>query len=243
MELANKSIVITGGTMGIGYEVVKRLYAANSVVVIASDADRLKRLRTEFEGVTTHQADLADPEAVREVSAKIRDSLDDLDILINNAAVQYTPSFLAPDFDYESIGREIGINFGAACCLTARLLPLLVKGGPAAVVNVNSGLALAPKTSSAVYCATKGAINTFSQSLRYQLATTNVSVLQAFMPLVDTPMTHGRGRGKLSASIAAKRLLDGVERDIENHYIGKAKLLRLMMTFAPWFGRSIMKRS
>lgn len=242
MELKGKNIVITGGTSGIGYQMVKRLQADNTLIVVASDKSRLDRLGKDFEGIQTCQADLAQPAAVRSISEMVKAHFDQLDVLINNAAIQYTPAFLDADFDYASIEREIAINFTAVCCLTSRLLPSLIGSGPAAIVNVNSGLALAPKTSSAVYCATKGALNLFSQSLGYQLADTNVAVLQAFLPLVDTAMTEGRGNGKISAPEAAERILEGIMRDIKAHDIGKVRVLRALLTVAPWLARNIMRR-
>ncbi len=244
MELNGKIIVITGGTTGIGYELVERLHRDNVLVVIASSQDRLTHLKRSFPGVHTCQADLADPVAVESVAHHVQSRFDHVDVLINNAAVQYLPKFTDAAFDHTTIGREIAINLASVCSLTALLLPsLLAAGGPAAIVNVNSGLALAPKTSSAVYCATKSALNTFSQSLRYQLESTNVAVLQAFMPLVDTPMTEGRGSGKLSAPVAADRLLDGVARGIKDHDIGKVKILRLLLAVTPWLARRLMRSS
>lgn len=244
MELKGKNILITGGTTGIGYDVVKRLHNDNALIVVASNQARLDKLSDEYATVRTCHADLADPTAVESVADAVHSNFDHLDVLINNAAVQYVPAFNDPDFERSTIGREVAINLTSVCSLTSLLLPSLTAADrPAAIVNVNSGLALAPKTSSAVYCATKAALNVFSQSLRYQLASTNVSVLQAFMPLVDTPMTEGRGSGKLPASSAAEYLLTGIERGIEDHDIGKVKLLRFLLAVAPWLARRIMRGS
>ena len=244
MELKGKNILITGGTSGIGYEMVKRLQHDNSLIVVASNRSRLEELGNEFENVFTCQVDLADPAAAETVADAVGRKFDHLDVLINNAAVQNLPLFTDPDFERSSISREIAINLTSVCELTALLLPSLMENGqPTVIVNVNSGLALAPKTSSAVYCATKAALDAFSYSLRYQLASTNVSVLQAFMPLVDTPMTEGRGRGKLPVSSAAEQLLIGIERGIKDHNIGKVKLLRFLLLAAPWLARRIMRGS
>ena len=109
-------------------------------------------------------------------------------------------------------------------------------------MNVNSGLALAPKTSSAVYCATKAALNSFSNSLGYQLEKTNIRVLQAFMPLVDTPMTEGRGAGKITAAEAAETLLNGLTREDPITDVGKVRLLRILLRLSPNLARKIMKR-
>ena len=133
----------------------------------------------------------------------------------------------------DSIEREVAINFTAICRLTARLLTALKASQESAVLNVNSGLALAPKTTSAVYCASKAALENFSRSLRYQLEGTSVTVLQAFLPLVETPMTEGRGSGKMAASDAATAILSGLENGTTENYIGKSKLLAVLMRIVP----------
>ncbi|MDJ0759426.1 MAG: SDR family NAD(P)-dependent oxidoreductase [Woeseiaceae bacterium] len=236
--------MITGGTTGIGYEVVKRLDRENTLFVIAGNRHRLDALQREFPRVLICEADLAEAAAIETAVGMIQSNFERVDLLINNAAVQHTPRFTDPDFDHASIEREITVNFTSVCRLTACLLPYLIAEDRAsAIVNVNSGLALAPKTDSAVYCATKAALDVFTRSLRYQLAATNVAVYQAFMPLVDTPMTEGRGSGKMSAATAANHLLNGVARGIEDHYIGKAKMLRLLITLTPWLARRIMRGS
>jgi short-subunit dehydrogenase involved in D-alanine esterification of teichoic acids len=163
-------------------------------------------------------------------------------VLINNAGVQNTPTFLDEDFQHETISREVAINFTSICSLTYLLLPALLHRDKAVILNVNSGLALAPKTSSAVYCATKGALNIFTQSLRYQLEQTNISVQQVFLELVDTPMTKGRGSNKMTAKDGAKKIIDGIRRDIPDYDIGKVKLLRLLLRLAPLMVHNIMKK-
>jgi len=123
------------------------------------------------------------------------------------------------------------------------LLPILNKGHDAVILNVNSALGLVPKRSSAIYCATKSALNTFSQSLRYQLVDSKVEVLQAFLPLVDTAMTAGRGSSKMTPDNAARLMLVGIEKKVANHAIGKTKLLFFINSIAPFLAKSIMRNS
>ncbi len=243
MKLHQKTIVITGGTSGIGYEIVRQLHESNTLIVIARNAEKLSHLKKTFPAIQTCPADLSKRTDIEAAANNILKQHKAIDVLINNAAVQYTPTFLSDDFSYESIAQEITLNFTAVCSLCYLLLPALRHEKPAAIVNVSSGLALMPKTTSAVYCATKGAINIFSQSLRYQLEDTNINVLQAILPLVDTPMTEGRGAGKITAEKAAKQIIHGIKHNIEDHDIGKVKLLRLLMRLAPNVARNIMKKN
>lgn len=243
MIIKNKRIVITGGTSGIGYELTKYLHSDNEVIVISRSVDKLKKLTQNFEGVITHQADLSRLQDIEAVANTIVNNFDSVDVLINNAAVQYTPTFLDDEFRYESISHEITLNFTSVCSLSYLLLPVLLHDSRAVILNINSGLALAPKTSSAIYCGTKAAMNIFSQSLRYQLEKTNISVQQAFLELVDTPMTRGRGSNKISAEKAAMKIIHGLERDIPDHYIGKVNLLRILLRLAPSIARKILKKN
>ncbi|OMH25817.1 SDR family NAD(P)-dependent oxidoreductase [Motiliproteus sp. MSK22-1] len=242
MRLNNKLIVITGGTSGIGYQMVQYLHPDNRLIVISRNADKLNDLSRQFEGVVTFQADLSRLEEVEAVADLIVKRFESIDVLINNAAIQNTPTFLDNDFQYETISREITINFTSICSLTYLLLPTLLHRDKSVILNINSGLALAPKTTSAIYCATKGALNIFTQSLRYQLEQTNIGVQQVFLKLVDTTMTQGRGANKMTAEQAARQIIEGVARDIQDHDIGKVKLLRLLLRFAPSIARKIMKK-
>jgi uncharacterized oxidoreductase len=240
--MKDKTILITGGTSGIGYEIVKSLYKDNKLIVVAKDKKKLDKLLDDFDNISIYQADLSIMEDISNVSNKILNDFEFIDVLINNAAIQYTPMLFDADFEYEMIEKEISVNFTAVCSLTYLFLPLLLKSKDGIILNVNSGLALAPKTTSAVYCATKGAVNIFTQSLRNQLEYTNVSVLQVFLELVDTDMTKGRGKNKMEPKEAAKQIIYGIENKIEDHDIGKVKLLRLLLRGIPSIAKSIMKK-
>lgn len=246
MKVNKKRIIITGSTSGVGYEMVKLLHPYNEIIVISRSSSKLNKLAQKFEGIITYQTDLSKKEEVERVVNIIIKRFKSIDILINNAAVQYTPTFLDNDFSYESITYEINVNFTSVCQLSYRLLPALlqqIQQNTSVILNVNSGLALTPKASSAIYCGTKGALNIFSQSLSYQLEKTNIKVLQAFLPLVDTPMTQGRGKNKISAKNAAKKIILGIEREVPNNYIGIVNLLRVLLRVFPFLAKKIMKHN
>lgn len=241
-DFQSSHYLITGGTSGIGYELVRQLQERNTVSVIGRPSSRLEALKTEFPGVRIYAADLSDSEDVALVADKIAKRSEAVDVLINNAAVQNTPQFLDDDFCVETIKREIAVNLTAPSILIYLTLPALLQSRKATILNINSGLALAPKTSSAVYCATKGGLNILSQSLRNQFEGANIRVMQAFLPLVETGMTNGRGSGKLSAAEAARRILEGLNGRNPNIDIGKVKLLRILMRLSPSLAQRIMRR-
>ncbi len=241
MDIAGKHIVITGGASGIGLELVRQLYEKNDISVVARPSSGLDKLRRTFRRVEIYEVDLADLHSVETGADQLVKSGRKIDILINNAAVQYTPHFIDDDFRFETIKREIDVNFTSVCTLIYLLMPGLLQSGPSLILNINSGLALSPKTSSAIYCATKGALNIFSQSLRYQLEDTNIDVKQAFLPLVDTPMTKGRGKGKLSVEKAATDIILGMSKSGPVIDIGKVKALRFLQRLSPAIAQKIMK--
>jgi len=111
------------------------------------------------------------------------------------------------------------------------------------IININSGLGLVPKTTSAVYCATKGGLNILSQSLHHQLAPLGIHVGQAFVPLVETPMTEGRGSDKISPQKAAADVISGIETKKRTNDIGKVKLLRVINRISPNLAARIMKKN
>jgi uncharacterized oxidoreductase len=241
MEIQNKHIVITGGASGLGLELLRQFVTDNQMSVIARPSAGLNVLRDDFPEVAIYEADLAELGAVERAANVLVKTGQPIDVLINNAAVQYTPRFTDADFRYETIRREIDINFTSICALVHFLLPNLMHSEPALIVNINSGLALVPKADSAIYCATKGALNIFSQSLAYQLEGSNVDVKQVFLPLVDTAMTAGRGSGKPSPEKVASDIIRELSSPRANIDIGRVRVLRFLQRIAPSLAARIMK--
>ena len=234
-------VILTGGTSGIGHHLLTRLLdGGHEVVVMARRALTL----TPQPRLIPIDVDLADVAAIKVVCARLAEVHADATILINNAALQYPMPLTDPKFDPFQMEAEVAINLIAPALLAHALLPALRRHGKqAAIINISSGLAYFPKQQSALYCATKAALSNFTQSLGYQLEQDGVLVSEVILPLVDTPMTKGRGMGKITADTAAHAIIAGIENRRQKIYVGKAKLLPILSRLAPSVGRKILRGS
>jgi len=243
MHLHNRTIMITGATSGIGKALCRQLTdQGNHIVAVGRSTDKLDALKRELKDSTPIRCDLTSKSSVIALAQRIEGDDLSVSVLINNAAVQYTPRFVDADFSFDSIDAEVTTNFTAIAWLTSLMLPRLIEqAGGSAIVNMSSGLAYYPKSSSALYCASKAALHSLSQSLRYQLADTNVGVSEVLLPLVDTPMTEGRGTNKLTPQFAAAETIQGVENGLDEIFIGKARILPFLNRISPALTKRILR--
>lgn len=233
--METKNIVITGGTSGIGAQMVKILSKHNQLIILA---------RTAIDNqanVTYFPCDLSDADQVQYAIKQVQKNMPKIDVLINNAAIQHDCILTDKSFSIKNSRQEIEVNFNSVVMLCHGLLENLRKSDKAVILNINSGLGLVPKTRSAIYNASKGALNIFSQSLRHQLREFHIDVKQAFLPLIDTNMTTGRGSNKLTASDAAQKIIHGLVSNKNDLYIGKVTLLHWLNRISPTLASNIMK--
>jgi uncharacterized oxidoreductase len=164
-------------------------------------------------------------------------------LVIHNAGIQQMRDWSMPEAPvaYDS-AQEMAVNFVGPVELTRLLLPRLAREPQARIVFVTSGLALAPKSSSPVYCASKAALRSFTKSLRAQVrqAGWTIQIQEALPPLVDTDMTRGRGKGKISAVNAASQIINGIAKGHAEIDVGATALLRLVLRLSPALGERIM---
>lgn len=240
MKLDNNKILITGATSGIGRELAERFCLLNNqIIAVGRNEIRLEELTKFDKRITTFKCDISSQSELDRLVAFIKIEHKDLNVLINNAGIQYNCNLLDETYTFQKVENEINTNLLSPIKLISSLLPVLQINSNSAVVNVSSGLAIVPKAKSAVYCGTKAAIHIFSKSLRYQLD--NVKVFEIIAPLVDTEMTEGRGKGKISP----QRLVDEFIKAFKNNRyevnIHKVKLLRIINRISPKIADRIMK--
>ena len=233
-------VVLTGATGGIG-ECLTRLLRANGfgVVAIGRDRPKLEALAGSDPMTETCCVDLADPRAAGALANTLAETRSIVG-LINNAAIQNAT--LLWNQSAEQIDEEIRINLTAPSILVSRLMQVLPTG-TGFIVNVTSGLAVAPKSNAAVYCATKAGLRNLTAAIANQVEPRGrIAVIDVVLPLVDTGMTRGRGTGKMPAEAAAGAIMDAIRQRKPVAWVGKAKLLALIHRIAPSSAARIMRR-
>ena len=241
MKMTNRTILITGGTSGIGQELARQLLERGNVVIVTGrDPARLEATASALPGVHVMQSDASDPTAIAALYARVVAQFPSLDTLFNNAGIMRNLD-LNIERDLVDVTREIEINFCGPVRMVQQFLPHLKTRKNALIVNVSSGLAFVPLPISPVYCATKAAMHSFSQSLRVQLANTSVTVIEIAPPGVETPLFRGefedalKGQKGMNVTEFAARALAGIEAGKLEVRPGLANVLKAMSRIAPKF--------
>ncbi|MBA4071278.1 MAG: dehydrogenase [Gemmatimonas sp.] len=242
MNWQQQRVLVTGGTRGIGRELVIGLRARGAKVwATGQSATSVQQAQAALPEVVWSVCELHRPASLDAVVEVVR--REGITMLIHNAGVQQLRDFTSATAA-ESLTEhdEVQINLVAPIVLSRAVLPALRERPGAALVFITSGLALAPKQSSPVYCATKAGLRSFAKALRGQMKVHGwpVRVVEALPPIVDTDMTRGRGVRKLPAPAAAKQILDGLAAGRDEIYVGASRLLKAILRLSPALGESIM---
>jgi uncharacterized oxidoreductase len=234
-----QTAVVTGGSSGIGLEIVSALARDGLRVLTCGSREKAPEAIGTLSGVEYQPCDLSTRSGCEALIGWVRSEAARLDFLFNNAGIQHECA-IGPDLRAQDVEREIAINLTSPILLASALVPEL-EAAAGCVVNVSSGLALTPKARSPIYCATKAGLSSFSRTLRYQLSPRGIRVVDVITPLVRTPMTEGRNDGAMDPTEFCAQMLRGVRRGKPEVYVGKAKLLPPLLRIAPGLARRIMR--
>ncbi len=166
----------------------------------------------------------------------------ELDILINNAGQMDDHDFRKGIPKADAADDCIYTNLNAPIRLATGLMPRLLARPQAMIVNITSGLAIAPAARTPVYCATKAALRFYSIGLREQLKDTGVKVLEALPPVVETQMTDNLSVRKISAEECARQIVSAIEAGKSEANIGSTRALRFIESISPSLARRITLR-
>lgn len=242
MELKNHTILITGGTSGFGYEFAAKLLSmGNTVIVTGRDQAKLDQAKKILPGIHTFQSDVSDPAAIVDLYNKVTGQFPQLNMLINNAG-EMRKIILHNATDLHDITHEVEINLMGPIRMVQQFLPHLKKQPSAAILNVTSGIALAPMPVSPIYSATKSGLRSYTKSLRVQMKNTNIKVFELVAPGAKTPLNDKfTGMDGFDEKILMEpekliaAAIKGIQADQLEIYPGLARILLIMSRLAPAF--------
>jgi uncharacterized oxidoreductase len=194
MQIGGNTILITGGGSGIGRALAEAFHAEGNQVVIAGRRKKpLDEAVAANPGMKAAVLDIENGEAIRSFAGQLKNDFPALNVVIHNAGI------MRPESLQNSVIADaeatVATNVLGPIRLNTALLPLLLKQPRAAIMTVSSGLAFVPLAATPTYCATKAAVHSYTQSLRYQLRDTSVQVLELIPPYVQTELM-GPGQAK-----------------------------------------------
>ena len=247
MHMTNNTILITGGTSGIGYELARQLCEKNTVIITGRNSEKLEKAKRELKNIHIFKSDVADPQEITALYEMISQSFPHLNILINNAGISKKIN-IHDENDFIHLTQEINTNLSGVIYMCNQFLPLLKRQKTAAIVNVSSALAFVPFSSIPVYSATKAALHSFTKSLRIQLKNSHVKVIELMPAITETPLLDEFEQSEKDkmvvmpvsqlAKIAIKKMGSGT-LEIRP---GQSNALKMMSRIAPNFALNMINK-
>jgi uncharacterized oxidoreductase len=239
MKLTGRTILITGGSAGIGLAfALKFVELGNEVIVTGRRQAVLDDVKTKYPKLHIIQSDVADPAQIATLAARMTAQFPKLDVLVNNAGIMIYKNLKAPAADPAGLMTEMNINVGGVIGMTSAFIDILT-ANKGTVINVSSALAFVPLPSAPIYSATKAAIHSYTQSLRFQLEETGVEVIELMPPAVKTDLTgdlpEGDGITLMTTDELVKQSFASFKAGALEIRPGQAKQLAWMRRLAPDF--------
>lgn len=237
MKTTNNTVLIIGGSAGIGFEIAKQLHSAgNQVIITGRNNERLQKALTFLPNAISIMSDISSERDTATLVEKIQTNFPHLNMVINNAAAANIYPLTEDHADsFSAISNEINTNYLSIIRLNSKLLPILKRQEEAAIVNVTSIVAYVPG-SLATYSASKAALHSYTQSLRYELAQQypHIKVFELFPPLVNTEFSKpiGGERG-ISPTQVAEELINGLATDTYEIRVGFTEQLYRLFLSSP----------
>lgn len=203
MNMTGNTIFITGGGSGIGRGLAEAFHQrGNQVIISGRRKEMLKEVIAANPGMESVELDVQNPASIAEVAAKLVQQHPPLNVLINNAGIMRMDAVQNP-IDVGVAQATVQTNLLGPILMTSALVEHLKRQSAAAVINVTSGLAFTPLAATAVYCATKAALHSFTLSQRFLLENTSVRVIELAPPYVQTElMGPGQARDPQAMPLA-----------------------------------------
>ncbi|HXX67955.1 MAG TPA: SDR family NAD(P)-dependent oxidoreductase [Polyangiaceae bacterium] len=220
MNLSGNTILITGGSSGIGLAMAEAFLAhGNEIAVCARRQDRLLAAQAKHPEILVRECNVGEQKDREALIEWVQSMLPRLNVLVNNAGIQRDIDFTSGAAQFLSGESEIKINLEAPIALSGMFVPQLAGKPGATIVNVSSGLGFVPSAKMPVYSATKAGIHAFTMALRKQVERLGIRVVEVVPPAVDTELNpagrakRGGFRPVLSAATFVAAVMKGLESD------------------------------
>ena len=239
MNLKGRTILITGGSAGIGLAfALKFLELGNEVIVTGRRRAVLDEVKSKYPKLHTIQSDVANPLQIAALAGRVRADFPKLDVLMNNAGIMIHRNLTAPAADLAELMAEMHINVGGVIGMTSAFIDILT-ANKGTLINVSSALAFVPMPSAPICCASKAAIHSYTQSLRFQMENTGVEVIEIMPPAVKTDLAADLVEGNAFTLITTDELVKqsfaSLKAGALEIHPGQAKQLALLRRLAPGF--------
>ena len=239
MNLTGRTILITGGSAGIGLAfALKFVDLGNEVIVTGRRQAVLDKEKAKHPKLHTIQSDVADLAQIATLAARVKADFPKLDVLMNNAGIMLYKNLQAPASDLAGLMAEMNINVGGVIGMTSAFIDVL-RANKGTLINVSSALAFVPLPSAPIYSATKAAIHSYTQSLRFQWEDSGVEVIELMPPGVKTDLaadlSEGGGITLITTDELVKQSFASLKAGALEIRPGQAKQLALMRRLAPDF--------
>ncbi|WP_446743534.1 SDR family oxidoreductase [Silvibacterium acidisoli] len=238
MILKGKTILITGGTSGIGLELARQLIPrGNTVLITGRDPQKLTKAQASLRGVYAIRNDATDIKEIEALKERVGREFQ-LDVLINNAGMMRNLN-LNGERPLTDVTQEIDLGLKAPAQMIQAFLPLLKTRPEALIVNVSSGLAFVPFPLSPVYSAAKAGLHAYTRCLRVQLKGTSVGVVELAPPGTETPLFRGefelemKGQKAMPVKTLVEKAIAGIESGKIEIRPGLSNVLYTLSRVAP----------
>jgi uncharacterized oxidoreductase len=225
VNISGNTILVTGGTSGIGRVLAEALHRKGNKVIIAGRRQPLlDEITSRNPGMVGMAVDLSDSAAIATFAESVKHQFPELNVLVNNAGIAGREDYTADEIDLSRAYSTIQTNINGVLQLSAALLPKLRAQPKSTLIVVTSGLAFVPYPPGPVYSATKAFMHNWLDALRVQLRKTSVEVLELAPPYVQTEL-GGPQQASDPRAMPLDEYIKEVMQILENNTMEKGEIL------------------
>ena len=246
LKITDNTILITGGSTGLGLALAEELIKQdNTVIICGRSIEKLNNAKIKIPDLITYECDISNEQSICTLIENIRKKHSSLNLLINNAGLMHLHDVANDSLSLKNQEMEILTNFYGVVALCDKLIPILKSKEQSAILNITSGMAYMPFSVAPVYAASKAAVHSYSQSIRQALEKTSVKIFEALPPMIDTEMSKDiemPGMKKISSEKLAKIIIKGLQNDKLEIRPGMSAMMIRMYKMFPWMVNTMMAK-